>query len=231
MRGLLQSCIIVGAVAICSQVKEGLYVPADSGLDRGEQAAADFFAKRGLRVQRCSKEDGKTRDFRVFRNKEFVMFCEAKHLDCDDWVDKRLDKQILGGVRADPIFSGLANHVHEAVKRFNSVNAKHEHPNTLFLANSDRMSDVLDLIAVLDGMLRAESGVPEPTYKRYSEVPVRKDKFTVDLIIWSNVWMNKEPQLVWHPSIHHQRVCELLGCDVHSTLQLGLLEKAALSSS
>ena len=238
MRGLLQSCIIVGVVAICLQAEQGLSVRADSGLNQGEQAAADFFAKRGLRVQRFSKEEiqrGKAPDFRVFRNKEFVMFCEVKHLQCDDWLYKRLDNaapgQVVGGVRAEPIFNRLTNHVHEAVKQFTSVNPNHEHPNTLFLANSDRVSDVLDLIAVLDGMFRAESGVREPIPTQYSEGQIRKEKFTVDLFIWWNVWMNNEPQRVWHPSIHHQRVYELLGCDVHSNLQLGSLENVALSSS
>jgi hypothetical protein len=237
VRGLLQSCIIVGVTAICPQVEQGLPVRADS-LNQSEQAVADFFAKRGLRVQRFSKEEirrCKTPDFRVFRNNEFVMFCEAKHLHCDDWLYKRLDNaasgQIVGGVRADPIFNRLTNHVHEAVKQFTSVNPKHEHPNMLFLANSDRVSDVLDLIAVLDGMFSDQSGVREPICPQYSEGRARKEKFTVDLFIWWNVWMNKDPQRVWHPSIHHQRVCELLGCDVHPNLQLGSLENVALSSS
>ena len=209
---------------------------ADSSLNQREQAVADFFAKRGLRVQRFSKEEirrDQTPDFRVFRDKDFVMFCEAKYLQCDDWLDSRFEnaaaEQILGGVRVDPIFNSLTNHVHEAVKQFISVNPKHEHPNSLFLANSDRVSDVLDLIGVLDGLFRAESGVRETI--RYSEGRVRKERFTVDLIIWWNVWMNKEPQLVWHPSIHHQRVCELLGCDVLPNLQVGSLENVALSSS
>jgi hypothetical protein len=208
-------------------------VQADSGLNQGEQAAADFFAKRGLRVQRFGKDEirrGETPGFRVFRNEEFVMFCEAKHLQCDDWLYKQLGNappgQIVCGVRTDPIFNRLTNHFHEAVKQFKSVNPKHEHPNTLFLANSDRVGDVLDLIAVLDGVVRAESGVRE-----YSEGRITKEKFTVDLFIWWNVWMNKEPQRVWYPSIHYQRVSELLDCDVHSNLQLGSLENAALSSS
>jgi hypothetical protein len=211
-------------------------VRADIGLNQDEQAVADFLSKRGLRVQYFSKEEaqlGKTPDFRVFRNNEFVMFCEAKHLQCDDWLCKRLDHvspgQIAGGVRVDPIFNRLTNYVHEAVKQFTSVNPKHEHPNTLFLANSDRVSDVLDLIAVLDGMSRAESAVS--IYTRCSEGRIRKEAFTIDLFLWWNVWMNNEPQRVWHPSIHHQRVCDLLGCDVHPNLQLGSLENVAVSSS
>jgi len=233
VRGLLQSGIIVAVFAICPEGEEGLSVRADSGLNQAEKSAADFFATRGLRVQRFSNEDGKTRPFRVFRNTAFVMFCEAKHLQRQDWLDKRLDNaelgQLVGGIRADPIFNRLTEYVHEAVKQFNSLNPKHEHPNTLFLANSDRVSDVLDLIAVLDGMFRGESGVRQPIYTRYSEGRIREERFTVDLIIWWNAWMNKEPQRVWYPSIHHQRVCELLGWDVHSSLQLGSLENAALS--
>jgi len=238
VRGLLQSRIIAGVTAICPQVERGLTVRADPGLNEGEQAAVDFLGKSGLRVQRFSKEEsrhGKTPDFRVFRENEFVMFCEAKHLQCDDWLDKQSDNaapgQIVGGVHVDPIFNRLTNHVHEAVKQFTSVNPKHEHPNTLFFVNSDRMSDVLDLIAVLDGMFRAESGVRQPIYTRYSGGQIEKEKFTVDLFIWWNAWMNKEPHRVWHPSIHHQKVCELLGFDVHPNLQLGSLENVALSSS
>jgi len=207
---------------------------ADSGLNQSEQAAAHFFAKRGLGVQRFGKDEiqrGKTPDFRVFRNKEFLMFCEAKQVQCDDWLYRRFDNAASGQiVRTDPIFNRLTNHVHEAMKQFNSVNPKHEHPNTLFLANSDRVSDVLDLIAVLDGVFRAESGVREPIYTQY-EGRIRKEKCTVDLFLWWNVWMNKEPQRVWYSSIHYQRVCELLDCDAHSNLQLGSLENAALSSS
>jgi len=213
-------------------------VQADSALHQGEQAAADFFAKCGLRVQRFGEGEirgGRTADFRIFRDKEFVMFCEAKQFQCDDWLYECLDNaapgQIVGDVRTDPIFNRLTNHVHEAVKQFDSINPKHEYPNVLFLANSDRVSDVLDLITVLDGMFRAESGVREPIYTQYSEGRIRKEKFTVDLFIWRNVWMDKEPQRVWYPSIHYQRVCELLGCDVRSNVQLGSLENAALSSS
>lgn len=238
MRGLLQSRIIAGVTATCPQVERGLPVRADRGLNQGEQAAADFFAKSGLRVQRFSKQKirhGKTPDLLVFRNQELVMFCEAKHLQCDDRLYKRLDTaapgHIVGGIHTDPIFNRLTNHVHEAVKQFTFVNPKHEHPNTLFFVNSNRMSDVLDLIAVLDGMFRAESGVREPIDTRYSEGRIEKEKFTVDLFIWWNVWMNKEPHRVWHPSIHHQKVCELLGCDAHPNLQLGSLESVALSSS
>ena len=212
---------------------------ADSALHQGEQAAADFFAKCGLRVQRFGEGEirgGRTADFRIFRDKEFVMFCEARQLQCDDWLYECLDNaapgQIVGDVRTDPIFNRLTNHVHEAVKQFDSINPKHEYPNILFLANSDRVSDVLDLITVLDGMFRAESGVREPIYTQYSEGRIGKEKFTVDLFIWRNVWMNTEPHRVWYPSsIHYQRVCELLGCDVHSKLQSGSLENAALSSS
>ena len=233
MRRLLQSCIIAGVSVVCPEVEQGLSsVRADRGLNQAEEAAADFFAARGLRVQRFSNGNGKTRPFRIFRNTAFVMFCEAKHLQCQDGLDKRLDNaelgQLVGGIRADPIFNRLTDHVQEAVKQFNFVNPKHEHPNTLFLANSDRVSDVLDLIAVLDGMCRGERGL-RPIYTRYSEGRIREEKFTVDLIIWWNIWMNKEPQRVWHPSIHHQRVCELLGWDVHSNLQVSSLENAALS--
>jgi hypothetical protein len=212
-------------------------VQADNGLNQGEQAAADFFAKCGLRVQRFGKDEiwrGQTADFRIFRNKEFVMFCEAKHLQCNDWLHERDNAapgQIVGGVRTDSIFNRLTNHVHEAVKQFDSINPKHEYPNILFLANSDRVSDVLDLITALDGIFRTESGVREPVCTQYSEGRIRKEKFTFDLVIWLNVWMNKVPQRVWYPSIHYQRVCELLDCDVHSNLQFDSLENAALSSA
>ncbi|HEV3040557.1 MAG TPA: hypothetical protein VHA33_22530 [Candidatus Angelobacter sp.] len=55
--------------------------------DRGERVAFEFLTKHGLRGERFTKAEmrkSKTPDFRVFRDNQFVFFCEAKHVQYDD---------------------------------------------------------------------------------------------------------------------------------------------------
>jgi hypothetical protein len=50
-------------------------------MDEAEQFAADFLKQHGLRAVRFSKEEmcvGKTPDYRVFKQAEFVAFCEPE---------------------------------------------------------------------------------------------------------------------------------------------------------
>jgi hypothetical protein len=72
----------------------------------GEQFAAAFCARYGLHVERFAKTEmrsGKTPDFRIFKADQLVLYCEAKHVQYDEWLDKRLEQaqplEIVGGLR------------------------------------------------------------------------------------------------------------------------------------
>ena len=196
-------------------------------MEASEQVAEKFFQQVNLRAERFTKQEmlrSKTPDFRVFRAQELTLYCEAKHAQRDEWLDKLLAEaqplELVGGLREDPIFNRLSAHIHEAAKQFNAVNPNHEYPNVLFLTNSDNHSNIYDLTAVLDGNFRSADGELCPIYKQYSEGRIKNEKFSIDLYLWWNDWMNKPPQRVWLPSMHHGRLCELLGCAPRPTCQL-----------
>src|SRR5260370_42512720 len=128
-----------------------------------EQFAEDYLRKHSLRPERFSKLEmrtGKTPDYRVFRDTGLVAYCEAKHLQRDDWA---------GGLRSDPIFNRISNHIHEAVQQFNAVNPDRACPNILVFANSDTISDARDLDSVITGLFRVAGGADEAIYAQYSD--------------------------------------------------------------
>jgi len=63
-------------------------------MDTAEQFAEEFLLEQSLRPERFSKEEmrrGKTPDFRVFKQTGLVAYCEAKHVQHDDWLEKKLE--------------------------------------------------------------------------------------------------------------------------------------------
>src|SRR5216110_3025166 len=121
-------------------------------MDNAEKFAEEYLKKRSLRPERFSKEErrrGKTPDFRVFARADLVAYCEAKHVQYDEWLDKQLEKakpqQVVGGLRADPIFNRISNRIHEAAQQFDAVNPDHKIPNVLIFVNSDRHCTAEDL--------------------------------------------------------------------------------------
>jgi len=86
----------------------------------GEQFAEELCRCHGLKPERFSKEElrrGKTPDYRAFRAGELVLYCEAKHIQLDTWLDDKLEEaaplELVGGLRPDPIYNRLAEHVHK----------------------------------------------------------------------------------------------------------------------
>lgn len=62
-------------------------------MNLGEKFAAAYWENLGLRARPFSKDEmrrGKTPDFRVFQQDELLLFCEAKHVQRDNWLDRRL---------------------------------------------------------------------------------------------------------------------------------------------
>ncbi len=67
-----------------------------------EQFAETYLKNHSLRPERFSKKEmraGRTADYLVFRDKKLVAYCEAKHIQRDDWA---------GGLRSDPTFNRYA---------------------------------------------------------------------------------------------------------------------------
>jgi hypothetical protein len=189
----------------------------------GEQFAEAFCERHGLTSHRFSKAEmrrGKTPDFRVSKLSQLVLYCEAKHVQHDDWLDQQLEDaqplEIVGGLRHDPIFNRLAEHIHHAAKQFDAVNHDHEYANVLVFTNSDAHCGFPDLLAVLTGNFYAESGAVEPIYKNVSEGRIREEKFTVDLYVWFNEWKGTEQKgscFFNNGSRHYATLCSLLGSD------------------
>lgn len=189
----------------------------------GERFAEEYWRRHGLKAERFSKEElrkGKTPDFRVFKSGELVSYCEAKHVQHDDWLDKQLREarplEIVGGLRADPIYNRLTEHIHKAAQQFAAVNPARELPNVLVFVNSDKVCDNRDLVSVMTGDAHIEGGGAEPIYTAYSEGRIREEKFTIDLYVWFDEDKG-EGQKGFHYFIadgkHYGRLCELLGSD------------------
>jgi hypothetical protein len=189
----------------------------------GEQFAVEYLARHGLRAERFTKAEmrqGKTPDFRLFKESEFVLYCESKHVQYDEWLDRQLEDakplEIVGGLRHDPIFNRLAGHIHDAAKQFDAVNPEHEFPNVLIFTNSDAHCGFTDLLSVLTGNFYAEGGAIEPIYKEISEGRIREEKLTIDLYVWLREWKGKQQKGTLYfnnGSKHYAALSALLGSD------------------
>jgi hypothetical protein len=184
-----------------------------------EQFAEDYLKKYVLRPERFGTHQmrrGKTPDFRVFKDEELALFCEAKHIEQDEWLDKQLKNalsaELVGGSRPDPIHNRLSTRIHDAAKQFNAVNPGHSYPNVLIFANSDRQCAVDDLRSVLTGNFHVRGGADEPIYKQYSEGRIREEKFTIDLFVWWDAWRpaDKVARSIWGNSKHRESIETLL---------------------
>lgn len=194
---------------------------ANSGLNLGEQVAIDFCASHGLQCERFIKAEirtGKTSDFRVYKGEQLVFYCEAKHVQHDDWLDEQLEKarpeEIVGGLRPDPICNRIAGHIHEGAKHFKAVNHDRQYPNVLVFTNSDTSCGFGDLVSTLTGNFYAKGGTVDPIYKRVSEGRIREEKLTIDLYVWFDKWRcGKKKSFFIKGSPHYPALCALLASD------------------
>ena len=188
-------------------------------MNSAEQFAQDYLQKHDLRPERFTKTEmrrSKTPDFRAFQGEELALYCEAKHVQRDDWLDKKLKNakplEPVGGLRPDPIFNRVSNHIHEAAQQFNAVNPDHQYPNVLVFVNSDRHCGLTDLRSVLTGNFFAKDGSVDPIYTEYSEGRIREEKLTIDLYLWRDDW--RPPEKVggcfWRNSKHREVLRKLL---------------------
>jgi hypothetical protein len=197
----------------------------------GEEFAIEWLARHGLRAEQFSKMEmrqGKTPDFRAFKGTEFVLYCESKHVQYDEWLDKQLaDAQpleIVGGLRHDPIYNRLADRIHDAAKQFEAVNPDRQFPNVLIFTNSDTHCGFPDLLSVLTGNFYAEGGAVDPIFKQISEGRIRDEKLTIDLYVWLNEWKGKQQKGALYfiaGSKHYATLSALLGSDPANHRRVG----------
>jgi hypothetical protein len=197
----------------------------------GEEFAIEWLARHGLRAVRFSKAEtrqGKTPDFRVFKGTEFVLYCESKHVQYDEWLDKQLANaqplEIVGGVRHDPIYNRLADRIHDSAKQFEAVNPDRQFPNVLIFTNSDTQCGFPDLLSVLTGNFQAEGGVVDPIFEQISEGRIREEKLTIDLYVWLNEWKGKQQKgsLYFNAGPkHYVALSALLGSDPANHRRVG----------
>jgi hypothetical protein len=197
-----------------------MVLPMASGIpNSAEHFAEAHLRPHGLQPERFSKADmrrGKTPDFRVRKGGDVVLYCEAKHVQHDDWLAAKLESaqplELVGGLRPDPIFNRLSNHIHEAAQQFKAVNPEHAYPNVLVFANSDSQCGFPDLRSVVTGNFYAQSGVVEPIYAEYSDGRIREEKLLIDAYIWWDDWHPPEKfaRLLLSESPHAQTIKALL---------------------
>lgn len=197
-------------------------------MNADEVKVKQYFERCGFNCARLSKVEtciGKTPDFRISRDGEFVFFCEVKSSLKDRWLDKQLDDAppgvIVGGGRNDPIFNRLTADIHSAVKQFDTVNPDQKWPNVLALVNHDDMCGFNDLIGILTGNFYTDSGNIHPIYKQFSEGRIKDEKGRIHLFIWLDDF--KPHRLLFSQSIHalHIRLCELFGINMNDIKQIG----------
>lgn len=194
-----------------------------SVLNLGEEFAVEYLSQHCLRAERITKSEmrhGKTPDFRVFKGTEFVLYCESKHVQYDEWLDKQLENaqplEIVGGLRHDPVYNRLADRIHDAAKQFEAVNPDRQFPNILIFTNSDTHCGFPDLLSVLTGKFYAEGGIVDPIFNQISEGRIREEKLTIDLYVWLNEWKGKQQKGTLYfnsGSKHYAALSALLGSD------------------
>jgi hypothetical protein len=179
-----------------------------------------IFRPHGLSLQPFTREEllrGKTPDRRVLLAGELAAFTEIKS-PRDDWMEERFEEaapgEMVGGLRADPIFNRIRRHIRTASEQFDAVNPSREHPNILVLVNHDTMSDYRDLRETVTGYFHADTGERFPTMKREADRLIEKN--SIDAIAWIDArdrrlegYMLNEQAT---PNLTTQ-VCALLGVD------------------
>lgn len=185
-----------------------------------EELVARLLAAKGLRAERFSKAErrqGKTPDFRVFKNDALKFFCEVKSVEEDTWLDKQLNVaapgQIVGGLRDDPVFNRLTDDIHQAVAQFLAVNPDSDVPNVMAFVNHDSMCDEQDMVGVLTGQFLADDGASHRIYTKFSEGRIKNEKYRVHLFCW--VEQGRFRSLTFNQAdlAHFNALCDLFAYD------------------
>jgi hypothetical protein len=99
--------------------------------------------------------DGKSPDFRLFKDNKLRGYCELKS-PRDDWVFDFPADLAPGELRVetppDPAAHNLARNIGKAAAQFDAVNPNHSVPNILVLVGHARRRGPADLKAAIEGI-------------------------------------------------------------------------------
>ena len=196
-------------------------------MDPDEERVKSYLEGRGLTAERFSKAEtraGKTPDFRISRNGEFLFYCEVKSSAEDRWLDEQLNDaapgELVGGARNDPIFNRLTADIHEAVKQFDAVNKDQKYSSVLAFVNHDNMCRFNDLLGILTGNFYANDGTAHPIYRQFSHGRIKDEKGKVHLFIWLDD--HKPDRLLFSQTdeTHHATLCAVFGIKQNEIKQI-----------
>lgn len=197
-------------------------------MDPDEEKVKCYLENRGFTAERFSKAEmrtGKTPDFRVFRDGEFLFYCEVKSSPEDRWLAEQLNNaapgELAGGARNDPIFNRLTADIHEAVKQFDAVNKEQKYPNVLALVNHDDMCGFNDLLGILTGNFYANDGTAHPIYRQFSHGRIKEEKGRIHLFIWLDDYKPDRLLFSQTEQAHHATVSAAFGVNQNEIKQIG----------
>jgi hypothetical protein len=180
----------------------------------------EFFEKRGLIVQDFSKRDKrcKTPDFRVFKNREFVFFCEVKSIAEDIWMLDLLKNApagvMVGAGRPNPRLNRISTKIHEAVLQLQSINPENKYPNILVFVNHDRNCRFLNLCETITGFFFTKEGEHHRIYPKYSDGRIKIEKVQLDLYIWLDDFKGENFLFTRRNDVHLKNLCGYFQIDL-----------------
>lgn len=165
-------------------------------LNTAEQFAETYFRERGFQPERFAEavlRGTNTPDFRILQGDELLLYCDARHVQHDEWRGERLPgrkRRKTVHLVPTPIFHSLSSHIYRAAQKFHAANPDHRYANVLVLVNSDRRRGVADLRSTVSwNFFRYRKDSPDATkYSKQSEAEIRDGIPTVDLYIWRDDW-------------------------------------------
>ena len=181
-----------------------------------EERVKMYLEGRGFTLERFSEAEmnaGKTPDFRVSRNGDFLFYCEVKSISKDEWLNQQLKSPdpdgMAGGLRNDPTYNRLTADIHQAIKQFDAVNKDQKYPNVLSFVNHNHMCDNWDLISILTGNAYTNDGEILPIYRQFSHGRIKNERKNIHLFIWLDD--RKPDQLLFSQTNenHHAALCKM----------------------
>lgn len=130
------------------------------------------FSKQERRVGR------KTPDFKVFKDKSMIAYCECKQFQRSEMFSLQEKCQ------NDTTYNSLSSIIERASEQFEDVNGRREVPNVLFIVNRRPGVDGMDYVSVYTGNFYCNSGKVLKALKRVSEGKIKDKKQIIDLCIW-----------------------------------------------
>jgi hypothetical protein len=201
------------------------FEPTDAQTRSDEDLVADDLRRKwNLQCDRFPKSErrqGKTPDFRVYKNNQLVAYLEVKS-SFDLMKYEYVGNGILESAqRGDPTYNRISSAVERAVDQFDEVNPDCTVPNVMAIVNHDSSADHIDLCAVITGRIPCESGEAFVGWRHISEGRLRQRKLRIHLFIWCDYHDEVGAQIEEHGIrrvVIHQAGSPRYRCNLHWNL-------------